>query len=467
MYGGEAGNVTFTSLAEFTGVSIITYTVRDDQGALSNPATIRVVVAIPENQPPVARDDQGTTLQDTPVTLSVIANDSDPDGAIDPASVDLDPNTPARQTTVTAPGQGAFTADDTGNVTFTPQVGFTGTSMITYTIQDDRGAPSNSATIAITVTEVVDDNQPPVAVSDTATTSRDTPVTLNVIANDSDPDGAIDPASVDLSPDTPGRQTTATVPGQGAFIADNAGNVRFTPEAGFTGGVTISYLVRDDQGAPSNTATIIVVVEPSGGFAPPAGLKFVNPSNLPEVEWRLVWLNNGNLTANTVRVTDDIPDGTLLVPDSLQCEARGRSTIDRCAFEAEANRIVYEGTIAADFGVSTEEEAIHEVVLTYRAIVVPLGFFGLVENQAQANWDADGDGTPENDLAALQPPALSDDPTSPPPFDPTVLNISPRPRGLASSKYARHETLKRSRKSMPRPSRTRMKAPLSNAQSDR
>ncbi|MGH1368912.1 MAG: Ig-like domain-containing protein, partial [Maritimibacter sp.] len=62
---------------------------------------------------------------------------------------------------------------------------------ITYTISDGNGG-TDSATVTVTVTE--DPDQAPVAEDDTATTPEDTPVVIDVLANDSDPDG--DPLEV-------------------------------------------------------------------------------------------------------------------------------------------------------------------------------------------------------------------------------------------------------------------------------
>ncbi len=422
----DTGNVTFTPETGFTGISAIFYVVQDDQGAVSNPANIIIIVAGSTNQPPVAVDDLASTLSATPITLLVTANDIDSDGTINLATVDLDPSLPGRQTTMRVPAQGIFIADEAGFVTFTPEPGFIGISTIAYHVQDDQGTLSNPASIIITVTET-SNNQPPTAVADNASTPHHTPVTLAVTENDIDLDGTVDPATVDLDPNTAGRQLTVSVSGQGTFVVDEDGRVTFTPVLGFTGTTAISYRVRDNRGAQSNPANITVTVGGNNGFNPPLGLKFVNPANLPELEWRMVWINHGNPTATAVRVTDNVPSGTIFVPDSLTCEVQGSSTIDRCAFEAEANQVIYEGTLGADLSALTEADASHEVVLTYRVTVVPLGFFGLVENQALANWDADGSGTPADEIAALQPPALSDDPTTVAPFDPTVVNIPPAP----------------------------------------
>ncbi len=261
---------------------------------------------------------------------------------------------------------------------------------------------------------------------DSGTTPLDTPITLLVIANDMDPDGTVDPVSVDLDPTTPNRQTTFTVPNQGTYTADDIGNVTFTPVAGFGGTTMTTYIVQDNDEAFSNLATITILVGSTNVFDPPSGTKIVNPAGLPELEWRMVWINNGNLEANRVQITDDIPDGTTYVPDSLTCEPRGATTVDSCVFEPAMNRVVYLGDIAADFGALTEAEATHELVITYR-VAVPLGFFGVITNQAQANWDTDGNGTPDNEVSNNQPPVLTDDATTIEPGDPTVSNIPAGP----------------------------------------
>ncbi|MEC4746847.1 Ig-like domain-containing protein, partial [Cocleimonas sp. KMM 6896] len=145
-----------------------------------------------------------------PTTLATIgANDSDPDGNIDPATVDLDPATPGIQSTLTN-ADGTYTADAAGNVTFTPNASLTGNpTAIPYTINDNDGNTSNTATLTVTY------GTAPVAVDDSQANpgvpSPTNPTTLATIgANDSDPDGNIDPATVDLDPATPGIQSTLT-----------------------------------------------------------------------------------------------------------------------------------------------------------------------------------------------------------------------------------------------------------------
>jgi len=83
--------------------------------------------------------------------VSLVGNDVDPDGTIDPSRVNLDPAARGRQTTTTIKGQGTATVDANGVVTFTPVQGYVGTVTIQYTVTDNNGATSNQATLSIKV----------------------------------------------------------------------------------------------------------------------------------------------------------------------------------------------------------------------------------------------------------------------------------------------------------------------------
>ena len=110
--------------------------------SLPDTASITVQVTPPLNRPPVAVDDAALIAQNSGgLTLTVLANDSDPDG--DPLSI----------TGVTQPANGTVTNTGT-TVTYTPNAGFHGVDAFTYTISDGRGG-SATATVRMTV------DQPP------------------------------------------------------------------------------------------------------------------------------------------------------------------------------------------------------------------------------------------------------------------------------------------------------------------
>jgi CshA-type fibril repeat protein len=203
------GNVTYTPLLNFNGAAIVNYTVNDNNGLASNAGTLTVTVTA-VNDAPVAVNDNTTTPEDTPVTMNVTTNDTDVDGTIDAASVDLDPATAGKQITFTNPS-GVWDVVPSGVVTYTPALNFNGAAAITYRVTDNNGLVSSTATLSISVTA---GNDAPVAVNDNSVTVEDTPVTFNVTTNDTDIDGTINAASVDLDPATGGKQITFTNAGR-------------------------------------------------------------------------------------------------------------------------------------------------------------------------------------------------------------------------------------------------------------
>jgi subtilisin family serine protease len=90
------------------------------------------------NSPPVANDDSASTTVDTPVTIAVLANDTDADG--DALSV----------TNLTQPANGSAVLNADGTVTYTPALGYAGTNSFTYTANDGV-IDSNVASVSIAI----------------------------------------------------------------------------------------------------------------------------------------------------------------------------------------------------------------------------------------------------------------------------------------------------------------------------
>jgi VCBS repeat-containing protein len=166
-----------------TEVVVLNYTMTDEHGATSS-STINVTIT-GTNDGPVANPDVAGTGENSPVTVNVLANDTDvDDGSVLTVTA---ASTPAGQ------GSASVVANQ---VVFDPGTDFdyldTGESasvVVSYSIADDHGATSSS-TVTITVNGA---NDAPVANDDTATTDENSPVSGNVLANDTDPD---DPLTV-------------------------------------------------------------------------------------------------------------------------------------------------------------------------------------------------------------------------------------------------------------------------------
>jgi len=223
------GTIDYTPNANFNGTDTITYTISDGNGGTST-ATVTVTVGA-VNDPPVAVNDATSTDEDTPVTIPVLANDSDLDG------------NPLTVTAATSP-DGTVVINPDGTITFSPNPNFNGIATITYTISDGQGGTA-TAIVEVIVRPV---NDPPVAVDDNAGTPEDTPVTIPVLANDTDVDG--DPLTV----------TSATSP-DGSITINADGTITFTPNPNFNGVATITYVISDGNGGTS-TATVTLTVTP-------------------------------------------------------------------------------------------------------------------------------------------------------------------------------------------------------------
>jgi hypothetical protein len=98
------------------------------------------VCNIPGNRPPDARDDTASTEKNTPRTINVLANDSDPDG------------NPLTVTGATDPPHGSVVINPDQTITYTPDMNFVGTDSFQYTISDGNGG-TDTATVTVQVNQ--------------------------------------------------------------------------------------------------------------------------------------------------------------------------------------------------------------------------------------------------------------------------------------------------------------------------
>ena len=221
------GEITYTPNPNFFGTDTFVYRVCDNDGACDT-ATVTVTVT-GVNDPPIAVDDSATeVIAPNPITITVLVNDSDPDG--DPLTV-IAVSTPANGTAVI---NGDYT------VTYTPNAGFFGTDTFTYTISD--GLLTDTATVTVTV------NGAPVAVDDATNTIEDLPKTINVLGNDYDMNGD----SLTIS--------GVGTPANGSVGLNGDNTITYSPAGNFNGTDTFTYTITD--GYMFSTATVTVTVIP-------------------------------------------------------------------------------------------------------------------------------------------------------------------------------------------------------------
>lgn len=267
------------------------YVLRDSLGALSDPVGVTVSVsASPANQTPVANPDSASTSPGNAISINVLANDSDPDGH--PLSV----------TGVTQPanGQGSVVPNADGTLLYTPPatVASAFTASFSYTVTDSLGASAiGSVAVSVSASPV---NQAPVANADTATTTDGVAINIDVLANDTDPEG--NPFSV----------TSVTQPGgvQGSVSINGDGTLRYTPppadtiDTPFT--VTFTYTVTDSLGA-SAVGTVSVRVDPQVTEPPPpAAISVTTASVTAGNGGRFTWTLSGTTTLTNSNLTIDV-----------------------------------------------------------------------------------------------------------------------------------------------------------------
>jgi len=237
------GSFTYNPNLNFFGSDSFTY--QAVQGIQSNAATVAITVN-PVNDAPVAGADGpytgtvGTTLN--VAAPGVLGNDTDVDGGVLTAQL-----VPASLVPV------GLTLNPNGSFSFFNAT--EGTYSFSYQAIDNAGALSNAVPVQITLNPAL--NHPPVAVNDTVSTKMNISLAINVLANDSDPDGNLLPSSVQL----PNGATTVTTKKGGTFTVNTlTGVVTYAPRLNYRGSDSVTYTVKDTLGATSNRATINVNV---------------------------------------------------------------------------------------------------------------------------------------------------------------------------------------------------------------
>jgi VCBS repeat-containing protein len=191
------------------------------------------------NDAPVAGNDVATVNEGGGVLIDLAANDSDIDDPLDLNSV----------TIVGVPANGSLVINGDGTVTYTHDGSETLSDSFTYTISDLSGGVSNTATVDITVTPV---NDAPVADDDVATVAEGNSVLIDLAANDTDADNAIDLNSI----------TIIGAPANGTLNVNGDGTVTYNHDGSETLSDTFTYTISDISGAISNTATVNITITP-------------------------------------------------------------------------------------------------------------------------------------------------------------------------------------------------------------
>ncbi|WP_413698873.1 tandem-95 repeat protein [Psychromonas sp. KJ10-10] len=196
------------------------------------------------NNIPVANSDTATVSEDGSIIIDVLANDTDLDGQINPASLVI----------ITPPSNGSLSVDSiTGEVTYTPNANYNGTDNFSYTVQDDNDTTSSPTTVTLNVAPVND--APELTVEDISTIEDGNAISGQATFTD-----------IDLT-DSHTFSVSALQVGQGTVSIDStSGEYTYTPgddfqQLGLGETTNISFdITVDDGNGGTDTETVFVSI---------------------------------------------------------------------------------------------------------------------------------------------------------------------------------------------------------------
>jgi LPXTG-site transpeptidase (sortase) family protein len=152
-------------------------------------------------------------------------------------------------------------------------------------------------------------------------------------------------------------------------------------------------------------------------FDPPFGIKLLDRTLQPILQWTMVWINDSNIVAVNAAVSDPIPVGTVFednlissgyslppgvvppgtVNTGVTCTNSGVTTTQYCYYEGPTityprGRIVWEGTLGPDLGATNANNAVNDLQIVFH-VRVDAGV-RTVQNLATIDSDLNGDGDP-------------------------------------------------------------------------
>ena len=260
------GTVTFTPEKNFTGKGTGVTVQREDKNGTPVKATYTPVVkpATPTSSDVITTNVQGATQSGTPtfeggkVTVNGEEKTVEIDETVKPT---FDDGTTEKK----VPGEGTYTIDENGTVTFTPEKNFTGQATgVTVKRVDKNGTPITAkytpVVVPVTPTSKDSESEGPKGQTQSGTpTFEGGKVTIN---------GKEVPVEIDetVKPTFEDGTTEKNVPGEGTYTIDENGKVTFTPEPDFVGKATGVTVKRVDKNGTPVTAKYTPTVRPDTSF---------------------------------------------------------------------------------------------------------------------------------------------------------------------------------------------------------
>ena len=232
------GTFTYTPDAGFTGSDSFSFKVNDGT-VTSADATVSITVSSISNITPVANPATVSTTAGVALSGTLIGSDADGD----PLTFSLGN---------TAPQHGTVSLDSDGGYVYTPDAGFTGFDLFTFTVNDGT-TDSPPANVIVNVLGSV--NHTPTVTNGSGN------VTAGVTFN-----GSVSPLANDSDGD-PLTFSVAVQPTHGQLSLIPDGTFTYVPDSGYTGPDFFTFTA-SDASSVSNAGTFnLTVSESSGGFS--------------------------------------------------------------------------------------------------------------------------------------------------------------------------------------------------------
>ncbi len=247
------GTVTFTPNKDFTGKASGVTVKRVDKNGTPVTATYTPVVlpVTPAGKDVTSIGEKGQPQSETPVFTPGTTKVNGKTVTV-PIDEKVAPTFDDGTTEKKVPGEGTYTIDKNGKVTFTPEKDFVGKAKgVTVKRVDENGTPVTAKYIPTVLGKTTTEN----VVSEGAKgkAQSNTPVFKG------DVDTTVAPTFKDGS-------TTKEVPGEGTYTIDKDGKVTFTPEPNFVGKATPVEVVRKDKNGKTIKASYTPTVRPDTKF---------------------------------------------------------------------------------------------------------------------------------------------------------------------------------------------------------
>jgi len=231
----ENRTITYTPANAYIGQDSLTYWVEDVDGDYDI-AKVSITVTEEPNHVPVANDDARGTEYETTVNVNVLTNDDElQDGGI---VVTIEGN----------PTEGVAAVEADNTINFTPADGFSGVMTFDYRVTD-KDSDTDVATVSITVKEEGQTNYIPAATSDDVETWENTPVDINVLANDRGLEDGF------------GKLILFEGPVNGTAIVNENRTITYTPYNSYIGEDSLIYWIEDVDGDYDMAKVSITVTE--------------------------------------------------------------------------------------------------------------------------------------------------------------------------------------------------------------